>query len=114
MTNDGPQKTVVLDVVGLSRSLISEKHTPFLHRYMAQKDVLARDVEPAFPALTCPAQSTFVSGTGPSTHGITANVSSEIFVCMFTAGGERDDGGVCGSDFRVFLPKKTHESLTHK
>lgn len=70
----GPQKTVVLDVVGLSRSLISPEHTPFLHGYLAQSDVLGRDVEPAFPALTCPAQSTYLTGTGPATHGITANV----------------------------------------
>lgn len=71
----GPQKTVVLDVVGLSRNLISDEHTPFLNAYLEQSDVLGRDVEPAFPALTCPAQSTYLSGTGPTTHGITANVS---------------------------------------
>ncbi|CAM9341334.1 unnamed protein product [Pylaiella littoralis] len=69
----GPQKTVVLDVVGLSRNLISDEHTPFLNAYLEQSDVLGRDVEPAFPALTCPAQSTYLSGTGPTTHGITAN-----------------------------------------
>lgn len=73
-SSTGPQKTVVLDVVGLSRNLISPEHTPFLHGYLEQSDVLGRDVEPAFPALTCPAQSTYLSGTGPTTHGITANV----------------------------------------
>ncbi len=74
--NGGPQKTVVLDVVGLSRSLISQEHTPFLYEYInsKQSSTLCRDVEPAFPALTCPAQSTYLSGTGPTTHGITANV----------------------------------------
>eukprot|EP00752_Nemacystus_decipiens_P013457 g11919.t1 len=71
--SSGPQKTVVLDVVGLSRNLISPEHTPFLHGYLKQSDILSRDVEPAFPALTCPAQSTYLSGTGPTTHGITAN-----------------------------------------
>lgn len=71
---DGPRKTVVLDVVGLSRSLICEEHTPFLHGFLNSSDVLGRDVEPAFPALTCPAQSTYLSGAGPVTHGITANV----------------------------------------
>lgn len=70
----GPQKTVVLDVVALSRNLISAEHTPFLHGYLSRSDVLDRNVEPAFPALTCPAQSTYLSGTGPVTHGITANV----------------------------------------
>ncbi|CAB1109106.1 unnamed protein product [Ectocarpus sp. CCAP 1310/34] len=69
----GPQKTVVLDVVALSRNLISAEYTPFLHGYLSRSDVLDRDVEPAFPALTCPAQSTYLSGTGPVTHGITAN-----------------------------------------
>ncbi|CAM9168125.1 unnamed protein product [Scytosiphon promiscuus] len=71
--SDAPRKTVVLDVVGLSRSLISEEHTPFLHGFLNSSDVLGRDVEPAFPALTCPAQSTYLSGAGPVTHGITAN-----------------------------------------
>lgn len=70
-----PQKTVVLNVVGLNRSLISAEHTPFLHSYVARDDVHLRDIEPTFPALTCPAQVTYLSGTGPSTHGITANVS---------------------------------------
>lgn len=78
--SSGPQKTVVLDVVGLSRSLISREYTPFLHGYLEQSDVLGRDVEPAFPALTCPAQSTYLCGTGPKTHGITANVRRRPFL----------------------------------
>lgn len=72
-----PQKTVVLDVVGLTRSLISSEYTPFLHGYLRQPDVACRDIEPAFPAVTCPAQSTYFSGAGPATHGITANVGSD-------------------------------------
>lgn len=74
----GPQKTVVLDVVGLSRNLISQEHTPFLHSYLSGVDVVDRDVEPVFPALTCPAQSTYFTGVGPATHGVTANVSHDV------------------------------------
>lgn len=70
-----PEKTVVLDIVGLTQSLISTDHTPFLHGYLSQPDVLSRDVEPSFPALTCPAQSTYLTGAGPASHGVTANVS---------------------------------------
>lgn len=71
-----PKKTVVLDVVGLTRGLISAEHTPFLERYLSQTDVLSREIEPAFPALTCPAQSTYLTGAGPAAHGVTANVST--------------------------------------
>ena len=48
-------KTVVLDVVGLTRELISRGHTPFLADYLEQTSSV--DVEPAFPALTCTAQA---------------------------------------------------------
>lgn len=47
-------KTVVLDVVGLTRELISRGHTPFLAEYLERAS--SADVEPAFPALTCTAQ----------------------------------------------------------
>lgn len=108
---EGPQKTVVLDVVGLTRSLISKEHTPFLHRYIAQSDVLGRDVEPAFPAMTCPAQSTYLSGMGPSTHGITANVRDQI---------ERNRVGGCHFYFGfscvlcLFGTMQTHLSMTYE
>ncbi|KAG5181523.1 alkaline-phosphatase-like protein [Tribonema minus] len=69
-----PAKTVVLDVVALTRGLISEEHTPFLAEYISQHgEDLVKEVKPAFPALTCTAQATYASGKGPKHHGITAN-----------------------------------------
>jgi hypothetical protein len=47
------QKTVVLDVVGLTRELISTENTPFLAEYTRSDRTHTADVEPAFPALTC-------------------------------------------------------------
>lgn len=79
--SSSPQKTVILDVVGLSRGLITAEYMPYLHSYISQKGMVDRDIEPAFPALTCPGQSTFLTGTGPSTHGLIGNVSiSVLFV----------------------------------
>lgn len=64
------KKTVVIDVVALSSSIIGE-HTPFLSGYIKRKH-LSR-IEPVFPALTTSAQSTYVTGKWPSTTGIVGN-----------------------------------------
>lgn len=73
-------KTVVLDVVGLTRALISEENTPFLHAYLhgssgpgKAAEATLQVVEPAFPALTCTAQATYLTGHGPASHGIVGN-----------------------------------------
>lgn len=64
------RRTAVLNIVGLTSSLIGE-HTPNIGRYV-ERSVLAK-VKPAFPAVTCVAQSNFLTGTPPSQHGIVAN-----------------------------------------
>jgi predicted AlkP superfamily pyrophosphatase or phosphodiesterase len=64
------KKTVVIDVVALSSSVIGE-HTPFLSDYVKRKH-LSR-IEPVFPALTTSAQSTYVTGKWPSETGIVGN-----------------------------------------
>jgi predicted AlkP superfamily pyrophosphatase or phosphodiesterase len=64
------RRTAVINVVGLSESLLGE-HTPRLNGFRAG-GALAR-IEPAFPAVTCTAQSTYLTGTTPSHHGIVAN-----------------------------------------
>jgi predicted AlkP superfamily pyrophosphatase or phosphodiesterase len=64
------KKTVVIDVVALSSSVIGE-HTPFLSDYIKRKH-LSR-IEPVFPALTTSAQSTYVTGKWPSETGIVGN-----------------------------------------
>ncbi|ASZ09770.1 alkaline phosphatase family protein [Chitinophaga pendula] len=64
------RKTVVIDVVGLSSSLIGP-HTPFLQQYV-QKHHLS-NIQPMLPAVTTAAQSTYVTGQWPSEHGIVGN-----------------------------------------
>ncbi|NEP15901.1 MAG: alkaline phosphatase family protein [Leptolyngbya sp. SIO4C1] len=64
------QKTVVLNVVGLTAKLIGE-HTPYLSRWAAQGKQIA--VRPVLPAVTCTAQATYLTGKYPTEHGIVAN-----------------------------------------
>lgn len=64
------KKTVVIDVVALSSSIIGE-HTPFLSEYIKRKH-LSR-IKPVFPALTTSAQSTYVTGKWPCDTGIVGN-----------------------------------------
>ncbi len=64
------QRTVVINVVGLTPSLIGE-HTPHLQRFAAQGRVA--HITSAAPAVTCSMQSTFLTGRPPSEHGIVAN-----------------------------------------
>ena len=64
------RRTAVLNIVGLTSSLIGE-HTPHIGRFVGRSN-LAK-VKPAFPAVTCVAQSNFLTGTPPSQHGIVAN-----------------------------------------
>jgi predicted AlkP superfamily pyrophosphatase or phosphodiesterase len=63
-------RTAVINVVGLSESLLGE-HTPRINAFRA-RGALAR-IEPAFPAVTCTAQSTYLTGLTPAEHGIVAN-----------------------------------------
>jgi predicted AlkP superfamily pyrophosphatase or phosphodiesterase len=63
-------RLAVLNVVGLTESLIGE-HTP---RIAAWKQAGAfACVSPAFPAVTCTAQSNYLTGTTPANHGIVGN-----------------------------------------
>jgi len=62
-------KTVVLNVVGLSPSLLGQ-HTPLLSRW-AEGQVVP--VKPVLPAVTCSVQATYLTGQYPSQHGIVAN-----------------------------------------
>ena len=63
-------KTVVIDVVGLSASLIGT-HTPFLKNYIQKKNLST--IDPMLPAVTTAVQSTYVTGKWPSEHGIVGN-----------------------------------------
>lgn len=64
------QKTVVINVVGLSRGLIGE-HTPFLKQYAAGRHVYP--VRPMLASVTNSVQSTYLTGEWPSAHGIVGN-----------------------------------------
>ncbi|MBU7583846.1 MAG: alkaline phosphatase family protein [Nostoc sp. TH1S01] len=64
------QKTVVLNVVGLTSNLISE-YTPFLSRWKSTGKAVT--IEPVLPAVTCTAQATYLTGKTPDEHGIVAN-----------------------------------------
>src|SRR5580692_3564157 len=67
---DAMKRTAVLNVVGLTESLIGP-HTPRIARFMAQG--AKAGIVPAFPAVTCTAQSTYLTGAPPSAHGIVGN-----------------------------------------
>ncbi len=61
---------VVIDVVGLSSRLLGS-NTPFLSEWIKKKEL--HIIEPVLPAVTCAAQSTYLTGKWPSDHGIVAN-----------------------------------------
>ncbi len=65
------ERTVVIDVVGLSKSLIGT-YTP---RIQAWLDGGAQyvPVKPVLPAVTTTAQTTYITGKYPSEHGIVGN-----------------------------------------
>ena len=63
-------RTAVLNVVGLTRSLIGE-HTPRLAAFVRQGRLAT--IDPAFPAVTCTAQSDYLTGRTATHHGIVAN-----------------------------------------
>ena len=63
-------KTVVLNVVGLTPSLIGE-HTPHLRAFRDAGGLAT--VDAALPAVTCTAQADYLTGTRASEHGVVAN-----------------------------------------
>lgn len=64
------QKTLVLNVVGLTPASIGE-HTPALRAF---RDAYAiRPLDTIVPAVTCSVQSTFVTGKLPREHGVVGN-----------------------------------------
>jgi len=63
-------KTVVIDIVGLSKSVIGT-NTPFLQKYIAEKHLTT--VAPLLPAVTTAAQSAYLTGKYPAENGIVGN-----------------------------------------
>ncbi len=64
------RRTAVINVVGLTESLIGP-HTPKIAAFVKRGTL--NHVVPAFPAVTCTAQSNYLTGKTPSEHGIVAN-----------------------------------------
>jgi predicted AlkP superfamily pyrophosphatase or phosphodiesterase len=64
------KRLAVINVVGFTESLIGE-HTPRLAEFR-KRGALAQ-IAPAFPAVTCTAQSNYLTGKLPSEHGIVGN-----------------------------------------
>ena len=64
------KRTAVINVVGLTESLIGED-TPKIRDFL--RSGAKANVVPAFPAVTCTAQSNYLTGTKPSQHGIVGN-----------------------------------------
>ena len=63
------RRTVVLNVVGLTRGLL-----PSMPRLSAfAREGQAASIRPAFPAVTCTAQSSYLTGLAPTEHGIVGN-----------------------------------------
>ncbi len=63
-------RLAVINVVGLTTALIGE-HTPRIAEFR-RRGALAH-IAPAFPAVTCTAQSNYLTGKTPSEHGIVGN-----------------------------------------
>lgn len=64
------ERTAVLNVVGLTPKLLGE-HTPRLRGAAASTGLIR--VKPVLPAVTCTAQSAYLTGLPPSGHGAVAN-----------------------------------------
>jgi len=68
--NDSNQPLLVINIVGLTPSLLGE-HTPNLNQ-LINEGYLA-NLSGVFPAVTCTAQATMLTGAMPNQHGIVAN-----------------------------------------
>jgi len=64
------KKTVVINVVGLTQRLIGE-YTPFIKTFLEKGK--AATISPVLPAVTCSAQSTYLTGVNPAEHGVVGN-----------------------------------------
>src|SRR2546423_15468765 len=64
------QPPAVINVVGLTESLIGPS-TPRIKAF--RQSGASPKIPPAFPGLTCTAQSTYLTGTTASEHGIVGN-----------------------------------------
>ncbi|MBK7999645.1 MAG: alkaline phosphatase family protein [Verrucomicrobia bacterium] len=64
------KRTAVINVVGLTESLLGAS-TPYLNAFLKRGNL--SHIAPVIPAVTCTAQSTYVTGRMPGDHGAVAN-----------------------------------------
>ena len=64
------KRLAVINVVGLTEALVGE-HTPRIAEF-CRRGALAH-IAPAFPAVTCTAQSNYLTGKLPAQHGVVGN-----------------------------------------
>ena len=64
------RRTAVINIVGLTEGLLGA-HSPRLNQFRERGR--QAHIEPVLPAVTCSAQSTYLTGTMPSAHGVVAN-----------------------------------------
>src|SRR5678815_4236129 len=64
------RRTAVINVVGLTQRLLGPA-TPRINAFLRAGAMV--NVSPVIPAVTCTAQSTYLTGKMPSEHGIVAN-----------------------------------------
>ena len=69
--NTGP-RLAVLNLVGLCKRLLG-KNTPNLNHFLEESSKGVQVIDPVTPAVTCSAQSTYLTGKLPSEHGIVGN-----------------------------------------
>eukprot|EP00177_Eucheuma_denticulatum_P007757 GFKZ01014112.1.p1 GENE.GFKZ01014112.1~~GFKZ01014112.1.p1 ORF type:complete len:463 (+),score=68.25 GFKZ01014112.1:189-1577(+) len=65
------QRIAVINIVGLTPSLVSQTHTPFISSFLLSHPPIS--ITPPLPAVTTTVQSTYLTGQPPSRHGIVAN-----------------------------------------
>jgi len=63
------KRVAVLNVVGLTRSVLDEM--PRLKKWSGEREL--KSFKPAFPAVTCTAQSSYLTGKAVGDHGIVGN-----------------------------------------
>ena len=66
----GLQKTVVINLVGLSQRILGA-HTPWLNSQVQNNGFQL--IKPQVPAVTCTQQATYITGETPQAHGIVGN-----------------------------------------
>ncbi len=63
-------RLAVINIVGLTSKLLGA-NTPFLSEWIKNKQL--QSIKPVLPAVTCSAQSTYLTGKWPTDHGIVGN-----------------------------------------